>query len=368
MRFAPGILLAAAAAVALASAAVAFALTSIAAGRPSLDVAPTSAKITVHETSAGAQNACPTGSAVASVFSKFVCLRVGQKCTSSTSRSGYHWEQEYHHAGFHCHTGRLTRPRAARVFTRRVDVGGYHLAINCQGSGTPTVVLESGHLSLGGAWMLLQPKVARTTRVCSYDRAGLGFSDPRPGSLRRVVPVALVVKELHDLLEAAGISPPYVLGGWSIGGPLIRIYTMRYPGEVLGLVSVDSALTGFSRPYSLGPPPRGRGQFFISDEVAERAASFRLGARPHVVLMRGRETPPTPAEVTDFKRLARLSTSPILVRADKANHGIQLQAPRLTAEAFRLVIVAVRGRVPLPACKTTALPRLGGTCIDPTSP
>jgi pimeloyl-ACP methyl ester carboxylesterase len=68
------------------------------------------------------------------------------------------------------------------------------------------------------------------------------------------------------------------------------------------------------------------------------------------------------------KRLARMSTSSILVRADNAGHDIQLTRPGLTAEAFRLVIAAVRTRLPLSACAATKLPRMGGTCVDPTSP
>ncbi|MGH3078897.1 MAG: alpha/beta fold hydrolase [Gaiellaceae bacterium] len=317
-----------------------------------------------HEVLAVAQKPkrCPSGSAAAFTFAGFVCLKPGQKCTRG-------WETEYHAAGFHCHTGRLTRPKAAHVM-RKVDVGGFRLAISCQGSGTPTVVLESGSRSSGGAWMLLQPRVAKTARVCSYDRAGLGYSDPRPRPGR--VPAARAVTELHKLLAGAGISPPYVLGGWSLGGFLIRLYTMRYPAEVLGLVSVDS---GSFRPPREPLPPQKPSALPDSFErefgLEERADSFDLGARPLVVLYARRPAYNyrlSPQELIGFKRLARRSRSSILVRADDASHGIQLDAPGLTAEAFRLVIGAVRSRLPLPACAATKLARMGGTCVDPTSP
>src|SRR5688572_11386955 len=98
---------------------------------------------------------CPSGSAAAFTYDRFVCLKPGQKC-----RRDRWWESEYRHAGLHCHTGRLTRPKATHVM-RKVDVGGFRLAISCQGSGTPTVVLESGSRASSGAWMLLQPRAAK---------------------------------------------------------------------------------------------------------------------------------------------------------------------------------------------------------------
>ena len=320
-----------------------------------------------HEVLAVAQKPkrCPAGSAAAFTFDGLVCLKPGQKC-----KPGHWWEGHYPAAGFHCHTGRLTRPNAAHVM-RKVNVGGFRLAISCQGSGTPTVVLESGSRSSGGAWMLLQPRVAKTTRVCSYDRAGLGYSDPRPRPGR--VPAARAVTELHKLLAGAGISPPYVLGGWSRGGLLIRLYTMRYPAEVLGLVSVDWLFSPPPGPLPPQKPSALSDSFEREFGLEERADSLDLGARPNVVLYAGRYPdgtvfPHSPQDLIGFKRLARRSRSSILVRADDAGHDIQLEAPGLTAEAFRLVIAAVRTRIPLPACAATKLPRMGGTCVDPTSP
>lgn len=118
---------------------------------------------------------------------------------------------------------------------RLVDIGGRRLNIVCTGQGSPTVILEAGLLADSAAWRLVQPAISRTTRVCSYDRAGLGFSDPAGGPRD----AAAIVRDLHALLKEAGIAAPYVLVGWSIGGPYTRLYQYRYPKEVVGLVEVD---------------------------------------------------------------------------------------------------------------------------------
>src|SRR2546428_13430360 len=116
-----------------------------------------------------------------------------------------------------------------------VDLGGWRLHLNCTGqvgASQPTVILEAGAGGFSVDWSLVQPEVARFARVCSYDRAGLGWSElgPRPRTLRQVV------WELHTLLEKAGIRPPYVLVGHSYGGILARLYTFTYPLWVVGIV------------------------------------------------------------------------------------------------------------------------------------
>ncbi len=118
---------------------------------------------------------------------------------------------------------------------RLVDIGGRRLNIICTGTGSPTVILEAGLVADSTAWRLVQPAISRTTRVCSYDRAGLGFSDPAPAPRD----AAAIVRDLHALLRGAGIAPPYVLVGWSSGGLYTRLYQYRYPDEVVGLVEVD---------------------------------------------------------------------------------------------------------------------------------
>src|SRR5438309_5962518 len=112
-----------------------------------------------------------------------------------------------------------------------VDIGGYRLHINCTGTGSPTVILDAG---LGGTsldWSKVQPAVAGFTRVCSYDRAGYGWSDTGPGPRTS----QQIVKELHLLLVHAQISGPYLLVGHSLGGLNMRLYAYRYPGEVAGM-------------------------------------------------------------------------------------------------------------------------------------
>jgi pimeloyl-ACP methyl ester carboxylesterase len=121
---------------------------------------------------------------------------------------------------------------------RMVEVEpGRKLNLYCIGTGSPTVIFDSG---LGGdtsAWALVQPKISTHARACSFDRAGLGFSDAgrRPGDS------ANIVDDLHHLLVAAGIKPPYILVGHSFGGMNVRLYADRHFDEVVGMVLVDTA-------------------------------------------------------------------------------------------------------------------------------
>ena len=117
-----------------------------------------------------------------------------------------------------------------------VDVGGYRLHLNCTGKNGPTVVLIAGAGDFSFDWGLMQPEVSRFTRVCSYDRAGLAWSDPgpTPRTMRQDA------YELHTLLKTARVQAPYVLVGHSIGGLIARVYAEQYPAEVAGMVLVDS--------------------------------------------------------------------------------------------------------------------------------
>ena len=119
-----------------------------------------------------------------------------------------------------------------------VDVGGYKMHINCTGQGTPVVILDSGLGDSYISWSKVQPQIAKFTRVCSYDRAGLGYSDasPRP----RISKV--IAEELHTLLHNAGIDlPPYILVGHSMGGFDVCMFASLYRSEVAGMVLVDSS-------------------------------------------------------------------------------------------------------------------------------
>ena len=117
-----------------------------------------------------------------------------------------------------------------------VDVGGYRLHLDCRGRGSPTVVMDAG---LGGSsldWTLVQPALAGDTRVCAYDRAGMGWSDAGP-SPRSPVQIA---EELHTLLRNAGEPGPYILVAHSLAGKTARLFAAADPAEVTGMVLVDA--------------------------------------------------------------------------------------------------------------------------------
>jgi pimeloyl-ACP methyl ester carboxylesterase len=140
-----------------------------------------------------------------------------------------------------------------------VNVDGQAMHIRCSGQGSPTVILEAGAYSFSAEWYWVQQQLEQTNRVCSYDRAGNGWSEavegPRDG--------LTLVHELHSLLRQAGIAAPFVMVGHSLGGVLAPIYAAQYPDDILGLVLVDSAvprqwedraqfeqyLTAFPSPY-----------------------------------------------------------------------------------------------------------------------
>ena len=116
------------------------------------------------------------------------------------------------------------------------DVGGHRLHLNCTGTGSPTVVLEHGLGATSAGWARITTELSQTTRVCTYDRAGQGWSDdvdtPQDG--------LAIAADLHTLLARADESGPYVLVGHSAGGPYVMTYAAQYPDEVAGMVLLDS--------------------------------------------------------------------------------------------------------------------------------
>jgi pimeloyl-ACP methyl ester carboxylesterase len=117
-----------------------------------------------------------------------------------------------------------------------VNVGGHRLYIECTGSGSPTVVLQSGLGESSSYWGLIAPAVAASTTVCVYDRAGHGRSDEAAGPQDGIA----LATDLHTLLERAGVVGPYVLVGHSSGGPYVRVFAERYPEQVAGMVLLDA--------------------------------------------------------------------------------------------------------------------------------
>jgi pimeloyl-ACP methyl ester carboxylesterase len=118
-----------------------------------------------------------------------------------------------------------------------VDVGGYRLHIHCTGSGSPTVVIDAGLGDWSTSWgEAVQPGVAKTTQVCTYDRAGMGWSDagPLPRDAEHFA------RELHTLLQNANVPGPYILVGHSLGGLPVRVFVHEYAAEVAGVVLIES--------------------------------------------------------------------------------------------------------------------------------
>jgi pimeloyl-ACP methyl ester carboxylesterase len=129
-------------------------------------------------------------------------------------------------------------------------VDGQRMHIDCTGDGSPTLVLESGWGSAWEVWGRIQPDLSKIARVCSYDRAGYGYSEPRSAP-RDADHIAL---ELHDLLLQAHIAGPLVLMGHSFGGLIIRDYATRYPDQVAGLIFVDSVTPSWGLEKIKAPP------------------------------------------------------------------------------------------------------------------
>jgi len=123
----------------------------------------------------------------------------------------------------------------------KFSIGGRSLYLECSGSGSPTIVMDAGIGNTHATWQGVAPAVSKLARTCTYDRANLGSSDsaPKPRSS------AEVVADLHALLKAVAIAPPYLLVGHSFGGISARLFASDYPGEVAGIVLVDPTPTTF---------------------------------------------------------------------------------------------------------------------------
>ncbi len=132
-----------------------------------------------------------------------------------------------------------------------VDIGGLRLHINCTGAGSPTVILEAGPNDSSLIWRLVQPQISQFTRVCSYDRAGFGWSDgpnePRSSSN--------MAKELDRLLTRASVPGPYILVGHDFGTLDLRVFTAQHRQQVAGMVFVDSVHPEIGRRSTLRLSP-----------------------------------------------------------------------------------------------------------------
>ena len=192
-----------------------------------------------------------------------------------------------------------------------VDIGGRTMNLYCSGKGMPTVILEPGGNSPGYAQLVLQSRVAMFTRACWYDRAGVGWSDP-PSSPRTSASVA---RDLHEALQGAGVLPPYVMAGGSVGGQYVRIYTARYPSDVAGLVLIDTPVPNMHEPdFALAPANRMSGSTRHLICMALPAMA-RLGIIRFQASQERRPPPPdfTPAQASV---LAKLEVQPKAFRTD----------------------------------------------------
>jgi pimeloyl-ACP methyl ester carboxylesterase len=275
---------------------------------------------------------------------------------------------------------------------RLVDVGGYRMHLDCRGEGSPTVVMDAG---LGGSsldWILVRASLTTTTKVCSYDRAGMGWSDVSP--LPRTP--GHIADELHTLLANASVPGPFVLVGHSLAGKNIRMFAARHPDEVAGMVLVDArselvdtltpkaeadafgtalglqgTLYGLARRFgvarafgaSLANAPllssaeaeemvllqtqassidetTSEGLARAADDAA--LATANLGSRPLVVIAAAASMAGIPNWSAAQHKMAALSTQGRLVVAEHSGHAVQLEAPALVSKAIDDVVTLVR--------------------------
>jgi pimeloyl-ACP methyl ester carboxylesterase len=254
--------------------------------------------------------------------------------------------------------------------------GGRSLYLHCEGTGSPTIILEAGFGGTSDNWSEVQGPLSRVTRTCAYDRAGLGNSLPIPG----VHDAATEISDLKRLLDHAGIQPPYVLVGHSYGGLLMRMFAHAHPDQTAGIVLVEAM--GRNQDLRLKPiwraqPAQVRQQIpdptaNTIDQGVDLYAGEALDAKirtlrdtPLAVITRGRpddsgpSLPPSvrgPADhlwTTMQNELEALSSDHVHVIALRSGHFVQRSAngqPDVVIAAVLAVVHAARTHTHLPAC------------------
>ena len=169
--------------------------------------------------------------------------------------------------------GEAADARAYPMPGQLVDVGGHRLHLSCTGAGTPTVVLEPGAGGMSSNLGWIAPAVARDTRVCVYDRAGRGWSEPADTAQDG----AQIATDLHTLLQRGHVPGPYVLAGHSFGGLYVLTFAARYPDEVAGMVLVDSTAPASAADPGTPSPGHGGSSDGMSRVSALVSPAARLG-------------------------------------------------------------------------------------------
>jgi pimeloyl-ACP methyl ester carboxylesterase len=232
-----------------------------------------------------------------------------------------------------------------------VDAGGHRLKLLSAGTGSPTVILEGGFGAGVASWTTIHSEIAKFTRVVAYDRAGLGQSEPGPKPRTAKV----FATELHTALKNAGIAPPYILVGHSMGGITVRVFADMYPQEVAGLVLVDPSQEGFNDWLKAHPSTvmqEAEAQIKKASEGIraenegveasyEQARKAKLPTKVPVIVLVGTKTPPggdaavAGVWVTQHKDWVKKVPQAKLVVADQSGHMIQFDQPALVIEAIK---------------------------------
>lgn len=265
-------------------------------------------------------------------------------------------------------------PTISSPFDQKVDIGSYALRIRCTGQGSLTVVVETGfgEPGVGGetsSWKSVANEIEKTTRICLYDRAGLGSSDVAPGENRTSKDIA---EDLHTLLVKSHVPGPYILVAHSLGGFNARVFANEYRGEVAGMVLVDSShpdqwstINAVLPPESpdepesikrirLIPPASLPEKMDIPTSINQVRAVKSLGNLPLVVITHSPTMSIDPNLSPELSEkiernwenlqndLASLSSNSTHVIATKAGHYIQVDEPQLVIDAILKVMDEAR--------------------------
>ena len=228
-------------------------------------------------------------------------------------------------------------------FANTVALDGRRLGLTCLGSGRPTVVLVGGlRRPAEAVWPPIVDALSPLTRVCAFDRAGLGPSDPQPRSPQTA---ADVVADLHAALGAVGEAGPFVPVGFSGGGLFVRLYASTHPDQVAGLVLVDAGPPGSYGPND-GMQPGLAAPIDFSASEEQVLAAPPLPPVPTVVIVAEKPEPAfIPGAVTAWHPAQEAQARDLgarLVVAEGSGHFVSLDRPGVVIAAIEAVVAAVR--------------------------